>query len=216
MRQLITLTYLIAALTLFAACADNESTRPSTLAPLPADVVASADCKQIAIWIERHADTLPSALDDFARYPEAYQRRIFAALGPDARRQLWTDKLERYLATHPDASAARIDALHRVIAGLDGLFGDMKEDVRAAAGARLQAELEAAFGEQEARALYRGFGAPAPRAPRSAPDCECVTYHSDSDCSGHHVCRYRAANCQWSAFGCGPWWLSECNGMCRN
>jgi hypothetical protein len=178
-------------------------------------------------WARLNKDKLPQAYEDFAQYPLAYRRAIFAELSAAQRSKLWCEHLASYRASKGAGlsqdqeqvldSAMRLARDHTTFTP-----GTPGRAQREKALSDLSEVALTAYGEDEARALLATLGPAQVNVMPLAgcPGCECSTA---SDWCGPGYCcpNFDCANvghgstCGCSSNGgCGTFWGYDCNGMC--
>lgn len=166
------------------------------------------------------------------------RKTIFLGLTPEIKSELWKAHLKSYLSKHPDLTQKQTEAIQSLIAFVTPqLFNipdsnpDFQTKIQEPLEQLTQKLLEV-FSPKVAHELLEVLGGPEPQKvstekislalksnPRSAlqPDCTCAT-RSDL-CAfwygEHYRCEFGGLDsCQWTAGGCGRFWLSSCDGMC--
>src|SRR5579859_3590149 len=156
-------------------------------------------------WIEANKDHLTENYDDLVTYPMVYRKAIYRASAPGVRGRFWEEQLTRYRAVHPQLSAEQDAVLTRALHLARTDFASLTQ-------ADEQAMI-AAFGKDEARALFATLGPEATILSPRLADLSCECSNSSDYCGGGKSCSLGANGCAETG-GCGTGWTYPCNGMC--
>ena len=188
---------------------------------------------------DQSRDDLRTAAHRIDAYPSAYRRAIMSALTPAERSEAWRSHFRRYLAAHPELTAAQRRVIEDGIAiATPAALGTADTATRERISALFN-EAREVLGKDVANALFVTLGtehsvradilplrqriADRVRSWRVAnadsPDCNCntdidtCTIWPESewlDCSEMYSCEF---DLSWPM--CGPLWSWACNGWCR-
>ncbi|HEX9691025.1 MAG TPA: bacteriocin fulvocin C-related protein [Gemmatimonadales bacterium] len=154
-------------------------------------------------WVQTHWDALPTSYDAYTAYPVAWQKAIYAALGPSERVSLWQTHLDRVMAI-VDLTAEQRSFLASAKESLSPII--LRADQGAAQ--ELATRAEQVMGRDLTRIAFYDVGDLEKASSASSPDCSCS---SNSECAQGHICR--SGDCA-VAQNCGAFHLFDCTGLC--
>jgi hypothetical protein len=214
-------------------------TLPVELLLVPVARVPGAAQAASAWAADQRADDLRAASQQIDAYPTVYRRAIMSALTPADRSGAWRAHFRRFLAAHPELTAAQRAVVEDAIAiATPDALGRADAETRTRISALFN-QARDVFGNDTANALFVTLGTEqsvradilplrqrlADRvrswrvANASSPDCNCnsdvdtCTVWPESDwleCSERYACEFDTT---WPM--CGPFWSWACNGWCR-
>ncbi|MBF8184830.1 bacteriocin fulvocin C-related protein [Nonomuraea sp. K274] len=160
---------------------------------------------------------LPTTYDELCKYSIAYRKAIYAELDPTVRSTLWVRHLRQYRRDHPDMSVEqrRVHGeIERMVADVRTFRADPKESIGGYEA--LTAELIAAFGKEEARALVATLGPV--ESPANSTRAELMVACECQSIRPHDFCFFGQCSglpsCTWQSGGCGWLYQYPCDGMC--
>jgi hypothetical protein len=178
----------------------------------PATAAEAPECVKARAWVEANQHRLPETYADFAAYPTAYRRVIYAELQAETRSSLWIAHLDHSRAARSHLTAQQRMVLDQVtrIAGDPRTFTSNRDTGTDKQFTKLADSAIAAFGRTEARDILATLGPAKPTVEASGlPDCECAFFDSRW-CWG--ACR--TGGCEVLDTGCGALWIYPCDGLC--
>jgi hypothetical protein len=169
-------------------------------------VPVKAAGEDVNAWVEANKNNLPTNYDDLIAYPLVYRKAIYRASPPAVQAQFWREQFQRYRAAHTECSAEQAAVLDRA---LELTHTDLTAFTKADEQAMI-----AAFGKDEARALFATLGPEPTILSAKLADYSCECSNSSDKCSGGKKCNLGADGCTETG-GCGDFWSYPCNGMCH-
>jgi hypothetical protein len=154
----------------------------------------------------------------------ADQKAIFRGLSPDVRSALWQDRIQGALAT--SLSSEQKEVLQQVSTHLTPAVYNLDSSMQREAFGKFYQEwitkAKGAFkndsaslisittqlgGKNQTTAIAQG-------AP-VVPSCDCNLAARQTSCDDCLLTNCKAVTCTASTLGCGCWWLSACDGVCK-
>jgi hypothetical protein len=120
------------------------------------------DRSEILAWVEQHRDTLPTTLDELARYPVAFRRVIVNCVSSEQRTQLWQEHLRTFLAPDAGLIAEQRSFLEQVIPTLRAIFFSPSYEEMQRRMRPLEEGIAARFSRAQGAAMFGMIGPPEP------------------------------------------------------
>ncbi|MEV1005514.1 bacteriocin fulvocin C-related protein [Nonomuraea sp. NPDC050202] len=165
--------------------------------------------------MQANKDQLPKMYPEFSKLSMPYRQAVYQELTASDKAHLWDEHFKAYLRTRPQLSSAQ----QQVVAEAQSLARDATvHDPAKVTTPELQARLShltsasiAEFGKDEAGAVFATLGP----SELAAPIIQCHCNTTFDFCGGGGKCyEPPTVDCRYVTAGCGPLWVTPCNGGC--
>lgn len=200
-------------------------TRVLTLAAIVMGVGALAatatdpepECVVAARWVNEHAESLPTSLEELSTFTHAYRKAIYIKLPREIQMRLWHQQTRYYLADLSLTEAQRL-FITEVDAEMEQTFGAEKAKMRNEK--KYMTRAKDILGIELAKKIFGDLGLNTPEMQLAASGgkpmflCSCNwTGQGDFCLPTGLACG--PAGCTPTETGCGWWWCDPCNGECN-